>query len=245
MLILCDRRIPAQARFTLSGLGQVVEFSTENITYNAISGHPDIFFCPTPAGLIVAPNLPETYFQILGCNAIRYSIGSMPVGKVYPETARYNALVNERFIIQNPGTSDPVILNLNPEKQIIAVKQGYVKCSLVALPNNSFITSDRGIEKSLKKQNAEVLFVDPAAIWLDDFEHGFFGGVCGMIENKLFVCGSLSYFKEKNFIEEFTSNAGVEIVELYQGQPMDIGTLIFLHQQEGLLCTHKFLNEER
>ena len=228
MLILCDRRIPAQARFTLSGLGQVVEFSTENITYNAISGHPDIFFCPTPAGLIVAPNLPETYFQILDCNAIRYYIGSMPVGKVYPETARYNALVNERFIIQNPGTSDPVILNLNPEKQIIAVKQGYVRCSLVALPNNSFITSDRGIEKSLKKQKAEVLFVDPAAIWLDDFEHGFFGGVCGIFENMLFVCGSLDYFKEKLLIESFVARAGMQVVELYAGPPVDVGTILFL-----------------
>ena len=228
MLILCDQRMPAQAMLTLSGYGQVVEFATENITYNAISGHPDIFFCPTPAGLIVAPNLPETYFHILDRNAIRYSIGSLPVGKVYPETSRYNALVDERFIIQNPGSNDPVIRNLNPEKQIIAVKQGYVRCSLVALPNNSFITSDRGIEKSLKKQNAEVLFVDPAAIWLDDFEHGFFGGVCGIFENKLFFCGSLSYFKEKDDIKFFVAQAGLQVIELYEGPPADVGTIMFL-----------------
>jgi len=228
MLILCDRRMPDQARLTLSGYGEVVEFATENITYDAISGHPDIFFCPTPAGLIVAPNLPETYFQILDQNSIRYLTGSLPVGSKYPETARYNSLVNDAFIIQNPDICDPAIRNMNPETEIIAVKQGYIRCNLVALPNNSFITSDRGIEKSLKTRKMEVLFVDPSAIRLNGFEHGFFGGACGLFKNKLFVCGSLKYFKESKLIEEFTYNAGVEIVELYHGPPTDIGTLIFL-----------------
>ena len=91
--------MPDQARLTLSGYGQVVEFATENITYNAISGHPDIFFCPTPAGLIVAPNLPETYFQILDQNCIQYFKGSLPVGSNYHESARYNSLVNDAFIL--------------------------------------------------------------------------------------------------------------------------------------------------
>ena len=229
MLILCDRRMPAQARLTLSHLGQVVEFATENITYNAISWHPDIFFCPTPAGLIVAPNLPEAYLNILAQNAIQFVKGTIPVGRKYPETAVYNSLVNERFIIQHPGISDPAIRDLNPDITLIPVRQGYVRCSLVALPNNSFITSDRGIEKSLKKQKAEVLFVDPAVIRLEGFEHGFFGGVCGLFKNKLFVCGSLNYFKEKDQIKFFASRAGLQVVELYEGPPVDVGTIIFLN----------------
>ena len=228
MLILCDRRMPDQARLTLSGYGQVVEFATENITYNAISGHPDIFFCPTPAGLIVAPNLPETYFQILEQNCIQYFKGSLPVGSKYPESARYNSLVNDAFIIQNPGTSDPAIRKMNPETEIIAVKQGYIRCNLVELPNNAFITSDRGIEKSLKTRMAEVLFVDPSAIKLNGFEHGFFGGSCGLFKNKLFVCGSLDYFKEKKLIESFVTQAGMQVVELFAGPPVDVGTIMFL-----------------
>ena len=228
MLILSDRLMPAEARLTLSGYGKVVDFATENITYNAISGHPDIFFCPTPAGLIVAPNLPAAYLHILDQHSIRYFKGSFPVGSEFPATAPYNSFVNNKFIIQNPGIGDPIIRELNSEPEIIAVKQGYVRCSLVALPNNSFITSDRGIEKSLKKHMLEVLYVDPSPTWLDGFEHGFFGGVCGIFENKLFICGSLNYFQEKDTIKQFASRAGLQLVELYEGPPADVGTIIFL-----------------
>jgi len=228
MLILCDSKMPGKAKDKLATFGEVLEFSTDGITYEAISGHPDIFFCPTPVGLIVAPNLPEKYFKILNQKSISYATGNLPVGKKYPDSARYNALFAFGKLIHNPDISDPVIQKLNPEVEIIRIRQGYTRCSLIPLPNNTFITSDRGIEKTLKQNQFEVLHVDPDCIKLEGFEHGFIGGACGIYENSLFICGSLKYFKEEEFIKEFTYKAGVEIIELYQGPPMDIGTLIFL-----------------
>ena len=65
MLILLTAKCPKLQKKNWQPYGEIVEFATEGITYEAISGHPDIFFCPTPAGLIVAPNLPEKYFKIL------------------------------------------------------------------------------------------------------------------------------------------------------------------------------------
>jgi hypothetical protein len=228
MLILLDRKIPEAAKATLAVYGEGVEFATEGITYEAISGHPDIFFCPTPAGLIVATNLPEAYFQILNRNGISYTIGKSSVGLAYPETAHYNSLVTNKFIIQNPTIGDPEIRNLNPGLEIIPVKQGYVRCNLVALPNDSFITSDRGIEKSLTNRGLAVLFVDPDFVKLDGYEHGFFGGTCGLNGNTLFVCGSLKYFSNKEIIHSFARQSGVSIVELYNGQLVDAGTILFL-----------------
>jgi hypothetical protein len=228
MLILLDKKMPEAAKVKLAAYGDIVEFATEGITYEAISGHPDIFFCPTPAGLIVAPNLPEQYFSILDQNLIPYQKGSLPVGKEYPETALYNSLVTDKFIIQNSALSEPIIYDLNTNLKIIPVKQGYVRCNLIALPNETFITSDHGIEKSLKLRNLEVLYVDPSCVKLDGFENGFFGGACGVLENTLFICGSLKYFKEQIFIESLTSRSGVSIIELYDGQPVDIGTILFL-----------------
>ncbi len=228
MLILLDRKMPEAAKEKLAAYGEIVELATEGITYEAISGHPDIFFCPTPAGLIVAPNLPEKYFSILDQNSISYIKGSLPVGCDYPETARYNTLVTNKFIIQNPAGSDPTIRLLNPEIEIIPSKQGYVRCNLIALQNDSFIASDRGIEKSLIQCKLEVLFVNPTSVKLDGFKHGFFGGTCGLLDNKLFVCGSLKYFKEKDLIESFVAQAGISIIELYDGPLVDVGTIIFL-----------------
>jgi len=228
MLILLDRKMPEAAKEKLAAYGEIEEFATEGITYKAISGHPDIFFCPTPAGLIVAPNLPQKYFSILDQNHIPYLKGSLPVGKEYPETARYNSLVTKKYLIQNPAISEPIICDLNSNLDIISVKQGYVRCNLIALPNETFITSDRGIEKSLKQQNLDVLYVNPSCVKLTGFDNGFFGGACGLHGNKLFICGSLKYFKEHDIIESFVDRAGVSIIELYDGHPVDVGTILFL-----------------
>jgi len=228
MLILCDSKIPVTAKEKLSAYGTIVEFATEGITYEAISGHPDIFFCPTPKGLIVAPNLPVEYIKILNQRGVIYTTGNLPVGKKYPESARYNALFASDKLILNPEISDSSIQILNPDAEIIPIKQGYTRCSLIHLPNNTFITSDHGIEKILKLNQFKVLFVDPSCVKLEGFQHGFIGGACGIHEDLLFICGRLKYFKEKDLFEEFTARAGVQIIELYDGQPIDIGTLIFL-----------------
>jgi hypothetical protein len=228
MLILLDKKMPEAAKEKLADYGNVVEFSTEGITYEAISGHPDIFFCPTPAGLIVAPNLPEKYLSILDQNSIQYIKGSTPVGKEYPKTSGYNSLVTGKHIIQNPAGSVPEIMKMNTELEIISTRQGYVRCNLVALPNNTFITSDHGIEKSLKLLKLEVLYVDPTSIRLDGFEHGFFGGACGLLDKTLFICGSLKHIPERDLIESFVACAGVSIIELCNRPPVDVGTMIFL-----------------
>ena len=228
MLILCDSKMPAAAKARLASYGEEVDFATEGITYEAISGHPDIFFCKTPGGLIVSPNLPEKYFKLLYENLIPFVKGLSPVGRAYPESARYNALVTGKYIFQNPETADPSIAKLNPGLEIISVKQGYVQCNLLALPNDKFITSDRGIEKSLKQHNIEVLFVDPTCVQLDGFEHGFFGGACGIHGDTLFICGSLHYFKNREQIEKSASAAGIKIVELINSQPIDVGTILFV-----------------
>ncbi len=228
MLILADSKMPEAAKAKLQAYGEIVEFSTEGITYPAISGHPDIFFCPTPSGLIVAPNLPEKYFALLNQNGISFIKGALPVGPKYPDSARYNTLVTERFIVQNPHISETCIHNLNPDLEMIKVRQGYVRCNLLALPNGSFLASDRGIKKLLLQRGLKVLFVDPSCVRLDGFEHGFFGGACGLVENTLFVCGGLKHVPERTLIEAFTMAAGVQLVELFDGPVTDVGTIVLL-----------------
>jgi hypothetical protein len=228
MPILIDGRMPLAAKEKLREFGEIIEFATEGITYEAISGHPDIFFCPTPNGLVVAPNLPEKYFLLLKKYSIKYTIGNSQVGKTYPDSAWYNSLVTNNLFIHNPTISDLAIQDANKMLQAIKVKQGYVRCNLLALPNERFITSDKGIEKTLKQQNFEVLFVDSACVKLPGYDHGFFGGICGINEMVLFVNGSLSYFKEEKIIRNFIAKANIRIVELFDGQPVDVGTILFL-----------------
>ncbi len=110
MLIVIDKRIPEEAKRHLSDFGTLVEFSTQGITYPAISGHPDIFLCQTPDSLICAPNLPEKYASLFKQNGIAFNTGLNPVGFSFPETSFYNCLVNENYIFHKRRHTDKRIL---------------------------------------------------------------------------------------------------------------------------------------
>jgi hypothetical protein len=226
MVILANKNIPAQALPALSAYGQLILLQTENITYPAISGHPDIFVCPIDEQLVIAPNLPETIKNELTALKLEFTEGYEPVGLKYPETAKYNCVVTHDFLIGNTELIDKKILELTSGKEIIHVKQGYTRCNLLALPQNRFITSDKGIEKMLVEKDMEVLYVNPKDIQLPGFDHGFIGGTAGIFKNQIYILGNLNYFLEGDKIRDFLS--GYEIIELYDGPLFDGGGLFFI-----------------
>lgn len=228
MLIIVDKKMPAPAKENLAAIGELMELETNDITYAAISGHADIFFCQTPHDLIAAPSLPEKYFEKLEKNKIRYVTGKQEVGKVYPKSAVYNVVVTNEFLIHNSQLTDPVVSRVCRTQKTIKVKQGYCRCNLLALPENRFITSDRGIEKVLQKQNIITCFTNPAGILLPGFPNGFFGGCCGIAGNTAFICGNLQQYPEGEKVREFIYSSGLKIKELYQGPLVDIGGIFFI-----------------
>jgi hypothetical protein len=234
MWILIDHRLPAEAKDSLSNHGTLVEFRTKGITYDAVSGHPDIFFCRIPGGYVVAPNTPQFYFSFLNEHRIPYMTGKMPVGNTYPGTAGYNAVVFDSTIIHHRAFTDPAIpailgsINDGTAVQYMSVKQGYTRCNLVHLSGKHFLTSDKGIEGILIDQGYSTLFVEPEGIILPGFDHGFFGGCCGVYQNRLFISGSLDCLRDGDKVRKFLKNADFEIVELYQGPLFDGGSILFL-----------------
>ena len=227
MQILTNKTLPPKAIKKLETFGELILLETKGIVYQAISKHPDIFFCPMGEELIVAPNLPEIYKNFLRKKEIFFEEGKIPLEKKYPETAIYNAVVTNNFLICNTKVIDKSIIEKAGERQIIHVSQAYTRCNLLPLSNNKFITSDRGIYKDLRKEKLEVLFVNPMGILLDGFKNGFFGGCCGVSEKKVFIAGSLSHFPEGEKVREFLK--GYEIVELFDGPLLDVGSILKVH----------------
>jgi hypothetical protein len=245
MLIIVDNKISNEAKTTLSSYGELLELSTEGITYPAISGHPDIFFCQLPGKLIVAPNLPKKYFDQLDNHRINYINGELPVGPKYPSSARYNAVATSKFFIHNLRLTDPVITRAAKDLIPIHVDQGYCRCNLLPLKDDHFITSDKGIYKfqipnskfqisnynphsTFNIQNSTFLYVSPEDILLEGFPHGFFGGCCGVWEDKVFINGSLKFFKDGEKVRDFLTNLNYKIIELYIGPLVDTGSIFFL-----------------
>ena len=227
-LILCDKQLPSSAKVRLADFGEVIELSTENITYAAISGHPDVFCCPVGETLVVSSALPSEYNEIFNTHNIEWVFGEKPNGFNYPDSACYNAIVTDHLLIHNLTITDPKILELAGTRKQIHVNQGYTRCNLLPLPGEKFITSDKGIYTVLTQEGFEVLYVNPNGILLDGFPNGFIGGVCGVFENTVFIAGSLSLYNEGQKIRDFLSLHSLNIIELYDGPLFDGGSIIFI-----------------
>ncbi|MEI7810932.1 MAG: DUF6873 family GME fold protein [Ignavibacteria bacterium] len=228
MLILIDKKIPGKAKLSLSRTGEIIELETAGITYNAISGHPDIFFFQSISGLIMAPGLPEKYFEFLDKKGIRFIKGSSAVGAKYPESAAYNAVRNENYLIHNLSATNSSILEDSVSLEKINVRQGYCRCNLIALKEDHFITSDEAIDRELRSRELKSLYISPGEIILPGFPHGFLGGACGVFENKFFLIGSLNSLSNGEELHRYLESLDYTIIELYNGQVFDGGSILFI-----------------
>ena len=230
MLIIVDQKIPEEAKNNLRNYGEVICLETENIVYEGISGHPDIFFTQINGQFVVSPNLPQKYLDVFNQNQLRYILGEEGVGDAYPQTSKYNAVVDDYYMIHNFRNTDSLIIKIGDNYDLIHVDQGYTRCNLLSLGNKHYITSDRGIVKTLKRYNLEVLYVNPADIFLPGFKHGFIGGCAGIHKKQIFFIGSLKHFHEGDKVESFVQKQDLEIIELYDGPLFDGGSLIFVEK---------------
>lgn len=226
--IITNNSIPALAHKQLSKYGKVINFETKGIAYPAISCHPDVFICECDKQLIIAPNTPDEFIVSLVNNNVSFIKGVNNVGNNYPETAFYNAVVTENYLIHNLKITDNIIIDVCSHKKSIHVKQAYTRCNLLPLKNNSFITSDIGIHKTLSSEKLNVLFVDPDGILLPGFKHGFFGGVCGISNDHVYILGILNKFQDGEITSAFLKDLGYQIIELYDGPLYDGGSLMFV-----------------
>jgi hypothetical protein len=225
MLILIDKKAPDEVKHKLSEYGRVVFLETSGIVYDAISGHPDIFIFQHPGGLVTAPCLPGVIKNELMKTSIPVTTGDQILGAKYPETAIYNSLYTSYGVLHNTTVSDPKILESHHEA--IHCSQAYTRCNAIQV-GDIIITSDKGIEKTLLQKNIPAYYVDPQGIVLHGFNNGFFGGCCGIHENKLFICGSLKHLKKGINIRKLADDENFDIIELYPGPLMDVGGIFFI-----------------
>ncbi len=228
MKIIVNKDIPEQAISKLRKYGDIITFSTDGITYPAISSHPDVFLFHMDNELIIAPNTPSEFKKKLGRHGITYTEGSNLVGNKYPYTASYNAVISNNYLIHNLNYTDPLIKKYCAKKNHIHVKQAYTRCNLLALNNDKFITSDKGIYTTLQANHIDVIYISPVGIELPGFDNGFFGGACGIINNIVFFMGELNYLSGGNDVHDFITHNSHSIVELYDGHPYDGGSIFFL-----------------
>ncbi|MBQ7875650.1 MAG: hypothetical protein IJ306_10955 [Oscillospiraceae bacterium] len=152
----------------------------------------------------------------------------------YPEDCLINAEIIGRNIIINPDIADEKLMRFAEENNynIIAVKQGYAKCSVLAVCKDAVITADPGIAKILQGKDIEVLKIKEGGIYLKGFDTGFIGGCGGMIENKILgTSGDLKSIHDYENIKDFLRNRNIYAENLGGRTLHDIGGILPLCEE--------------
>ena len=236
LAIIASDSMPEEAKKNLSQMGSVTWLHYSDKAYPSISSHPDIFFfchneshCDT---VICAENvdidLPKN---------IKVIKGDKSIGKKYPDTIPYNAVGVGNVLVHNLKYTDKKIMEFYGKiwkKSVqLDVNQGYTRCNLLALDERNFITSDMGIKKGAERCGFNVFYVDPHQITLPGQDYGFFPGCCGLVDDYVVVCGALKNLKECKELRKFIRRNKKKIIELYDGELVDVGSIFFIREQKN------------
>ena len=233
MGIIIDRCADAVIFSTLDEL-KIEYYKSANIEkiYKPVNTHPDmqIHFISNDYA-IVAPCVYEYYRTILPAEVRLQKGESDPDGK-YPGDVLYNIAKVGNHIIGNFKYTDKVLLQIYRERgfKFINVKQGYAKCNLCVVDDNSVITEDEGIFNTLKAFGMDVLLIFSKEVSLNGFPNGFIGGASGFIKNNtLAFCGDLSTHNEFLKIKSFIEERKVNIKCLSSTKMCDLGSILYFN----------------
>ncbi|MBE6700828.1 MAG: hypothetical protein E7582_02935 [Ruminococcaceae bacterium] len=238
--VLCDSRVEVEVFEELTHLGiDVLTVPQYNELPNPICAHPDIHCCHTGGREFVTSQYFSDNFNLQVCryfkkNKLCEKINNRVIEKElkreYPNDVYLNAFVTSEYIICNAKLVAHEIIG-NTDKKIIHVNQGYVKCSILPISDNAFITDDISIYNSAKKY-FDVLYVEHGDILLEGYNYGFIGGSGGKIsKDALAFFGDLKTHKNHFDIKKFCNNHNVQCVSLSNKRLYDYGSLIPLFEQ--------------
>lgn len=236
-LVVVDERISAEAEHTLHGMEiSVLKAKSHKNLYPAVASHPDMMIHHIWQNIIIcAPNTDAQLIRNLEQLGFQLLKGETFISSEYPLDIAYNVARVGRYYFHNLKYTDPVIkrelerLGVEP----VNVKQGYAKCSVLVLNENSMVTSDPGIAKAAEGKGLNVLFVNERSIRLPGLNYGFIGGIGGMIsKSALAINGGIEKLDSYNELVDFISKRNIKCVCLSDGDVTDIGSIIPLNTRD-------------
>ncbi len=198
--------------------------------YRPVNTHPDmqIHFIDSQTA-VVTPSAYVHYKQILP-QTIQLIKGDRDPDCTYPGDCAYNVAKLGKRIVGNLRYTDTKIKEIYSAKgyDFINVNQGYTKCNLCIVDDNSVITEDEGLYKTLSGKGIEVLKIPPGSVRLSGFDNGFIGGAGGFISNnKLAFFGKPNNNLIYNNIVSFVNSKNVDIIFLLSTGWMDYGSILY------------------
>lgn len=187
--------------------------SSKDIVDPAISNHPDIFLCK----MGIKRDAPVFFAE------------KSDLGMEYPADIAFNAACTGKFFIHNLDYTNPKLLQAakNMGMELIHVRQGYTKCSIVIVDEYSIITYDEGIVRACSKYpQLDVLQISPGFVRLDGYDTGFIGGTSGRLGDEVIFNGDLFAHPDFHRILSFIGRRGLRCKWFADYKLTDIGSIL-------------------
>jgi len=225
-----ETRNEAVARLKKLGV-EVLIMPAHGGLYKAVESHPDMQLHHIGGSRIIyAPSTDLSMLGILSSYGFELIKGESMLSSSYPHDIPYNAARVGRLYFHNLRYTDRILreqldrLGVEP----IHVEQGYAKCSVLPVNENSIVTTDSGIAKAAEKKGLDVLFLEnERSIRLPGLNYGFIGGACSMISKS--VCainGCLAKLSCSEALTSFLSYKQITVKELSEDYVTDIGSIL-------------------
>lgn len=226
----------------LEDKGHVIQgWITRNIIDKDLSCHPDMFMCK----MGVAPDSHMIFSSPT-------DFANLPIRRIveYPKSIAFNAACTGKYFIHNLAYTNMRLISTarHLNMSLINVHQGYTKCSVVVVDQNSIITYDKGIamacapyapgngpqsgpvgsgvsdDGATSAAGLSVLLVSPGHVKLPGYDTGLIGGASGRIGDEVIFNGNLAAHPDFERIKNFIEARGLKCV-WFEGYPLtDIGS---------------------
>ena len=197
--------------------------------------HADLGIClVSEKKAVCPPDSFEYYKEKLFTYGFEIIKGKTSLDCHYPDDSAYNVCIVGKKCFLNKNVCDKTLFDILTSEgyEILNVKQGYTKCSVCPVDENSIITADVSIAKEAKKHGMDVLLISNDGIELSGYNNGFFGGCCGLgAEDILLINGNIDVFSAGKSIKDFLNKKGIRVKSLKKGPLTDIGSIIPLMTQ--------------
>ena len=196
-----------------------------------LSGHADLSVLHLGGNkMLLAPYLYGSEFaKKLSDRGVSLSFADIEQKEKYPDDAQLNIAIAGRtaFIGRKTIQSETAEFLIKEEYRIIPVNQGYSKCSMCIVDENSVISSDEGICDAARSIGMSAHKIKAGGIELTGFDYGFIGGSCCLISrSELAFTGCIDNLNNHEKIKDFAESRGKSLIFLTNKPVFDVGSLI-------------------
>ena len=230
MIAIVDRAYYDILRDKLSEFNIKVFPSFESkILKGAVKTHPDMSLFKFDEETLIASQESFYYYNEIfkGTKTKVINAGEDPLEK-YPGDVKFNALRVGDHLICKREVCDEAIVSRFDYGKIINSSQGYVKCSVIDIGGNYFVTDDKYLHEIIKNLGYKSMLLDKGLVKIKDYDYGFIGGASGYARDKIFLTGHIKDEANRDRLEEFAREINKELIYLTEYDIFDVGTLMIM-----------------